>query len=77
MRTAAIWLLMLAGMLPVTAQDEEFGQAVKRSLDRSRILYPEAARPDSALSKAILSRLEWAATSQPCRLPGSATGRCE
>ena len=59
MRTAAIWLLMVAGMLLASAQDEEFGEAVKRSLDRSRILYPESAQPDSALSKAILSRIEW------------------
>lgn len=59
MRTAAIWLLMVAGALLASAQDEEFGEAVKRSLDRSRILYPESAQPDSALSKAILSRIEW------------------
>jgi hypothetical protein len=59
MRTAAIWLLMVAGTLVASAQDEEFGEAVKQSLDRSRILYPESAQPDSALSKAILSRIEW------------------
>ena len=59
MRTAAIWLLMVAGTLLASAQDEEFGEAVKQSLDRSRILYPESAQPDSALSKAILSRIEW------------------
>jgi hypothetical protein len=59
MRTAAIWLLMVAGTLLASAQDEEFGEAVKRSLDRSRILYPESAQPDSTLSKAILSRIEW------------------
>src|SRR6478736_4709707 len=33
--------------------------AVKRSLDRSRALYPQSAEPDSALSKAILARIEW------------------
>ena len=59
MRTAAIWLLMAAGMLAASAQEEEFGAAVKRSLDRSRILYPESAQPDSALSKAILARIQW------------------
>ncbi len=59
MRTATIWLLMLAGTLPVGAQDEKFGEAVKRSLDRSRILYPESAEPGSALSQAILFRIEW------------------
>jgi hypothetical protein len=59
MRRAAIWLLMAAGMLPANAQDEEFGAAVKRSLERSRILYPESVQPDSALSKAILARIQW------------------
>ena len=59
MRRAAIWLLMAAGMLAASAQEEEFGAAVKRSLDRSRILYPESAQPDSALSKAILARIQW------------------
>jgi hypothetical protein len=61
MRTGAIWILMVAGTLPAIGQgaDEEFGAAVKRSLDRSRVLYPESAEPDSALSKAILARIEW------------------
>lgn len=61
MRTAAIWLLMVAAGLPAIGQsgDDEFGAAVKRSLDRSRILYPESAQPDSALSRAILARIEW------------------
>jgi hypothetical protein len=62
MRTAAIWLLMVAGALLGRAQDEDFGAAVKRSLDRSRILYPESTQPDSALSKAILARIEWLQT---------------
>lgn len=59
MRTAAIWLLMVAGMLPANGQSDEFGAAVKRSLDRSRILYPESAAPDSPLSKAVLDRINW------------------
>ena len=76
MRTAAIWLLMVAGTLPASAQDEEFGAAVKRSLDRSRILYPESAQPDSALSKAILARIDG------CNVTivppfSTQTGRCE
>ncbi len=64
MRTAAIWFLVVAGTLPAIGQgeDEEFGSAVKRSLDRSRVLYPESAEPDSALSKAILARIEWLST---------------
>jgi hypothetical protein len=59
MRTAAIWLLVVAGALPALGQDEEFGAAVKRSLDRARALYPESTQPDSALSRAILVRIEW------------------
>ncbi len=60
MRKAALWFLMMAGTLPALGQgEEEFGAAVKRSLDRSRVLYPESAEPDSALSKAILARIEW------------------
>ncbi|HEY5811629.1 MAG TPA: hypothetical protein VIT23_03130 [Terrimicrobiaceae bacterium] len=61
MRTAAIWVLTVAAALPAIGQtkEEEFGTAVKRSLDRSRLLYPESAKPDSALSKAILARIEW------------------
>ena len=36
MRKAALWFLMMAGTLPALGQgEEEFGAAVKRSLDRS------------------------------------------
>ena len=35
------------------------GAAVKRSLDRSRALYPDSANPGSALSQAVLARIEW------------------
>jgi hypothetical protein len=61
MRMAAVWFLIIAGTLPAVGQgeDEKFGAAVKRSLDRSRLLYPESAEPDSPLSKAILARIEW------------------
>ena len=61
MRKAAIWLLAVAGTIPVAAQtgEEEFGAAVKRSLDRSRALYPTSAEPGSALSHAILARIDW------------------
>jgi hypothetical protein len=60
-RRAVIWLLTLAGTIPLTGQggDEEFGAAVKRSLDRSRLLYPESAEPGTALSEAMLARIEW------------------
>ena len=55
------WLLAVAGTIPVTGQggEEEFGAAVKQSLDRSRVLYPESAEPGSALSHAILARIDW------------------
>jgi hypothetical protein len=57
----AIWLLTVATAIPVAGRggEEEFGAAVKRSLDRSRILYPESAEPGSALSHAILARVDW------------------
>ena len=58
-RKAAIWLLTVAGTMACQAGDEEFGAAIKRSLDRSRLLYPEAAEPGSALSHAILARIDW------------------
>ena len=60
-RKAAIWLLTVAATIPVAGQGEgeEFGAAVKRSLDRSRVLYPESAEPGSALSHAILARIDW------------------
>jgi hypothetical protein len=61
LRKAAIWLLTVAATIPVTGQggEEEFGAAVKQSLDRSRVLYPESAEPGSALSHAILARIDW------------------
>jgi hypothetical protein len=61
LRKAAIWLLVLVGTIPAAAQtgEEEFGSAVKRSLDRSRALYPESAEAGSALSQAILARIDW------------------
>jgi hypothetical protein len=60
-RKAAIWLLTVAATIPVAGQGEgeEFGAAVKRSLDHSRVLYPESAEPGSALSHAILARIDW------------------
>lgn len=61
LRKAAIWLLTVAATIPVAGEggEEEFGAAVKRSLDRSRVLYPESAEPGSALSHAILARIDW------------------
>ena len=61
MRIAAIWLLAMAGTIPLPAQtgEEEFGAAIKRSLDRSRALYPASVEPGSPLSHAILARIDW------------------
>jgi hypothetical protein len=61
LRKAAIWLLTVAATIPVTGQggEEEFGAAMKQSLDRSRVLYPESAEPGSALSHVILARIDW------------------
>ena len=59
-RKAAILLLAVAGTLACQAgEEEEFGAAVKRSLDRARLLYPESAEPGSALGQAILTRIDW------------------
>jgi hypothetical protein len=51
----------------LSAQDsaEAFGQAVKESLRRSRELYPDSARPGTALSQAILFRIDWLSRNNP------------
>ncbi|MGA7883338.1 MAG: hypothetical protein WBV90_18280 [Terrimicrobiaceae bacterium] len=56
-----IWLLAVAGAISLPAQEssDQFGSAVKRSLDRARALYPQSVEPESALSKAVLARIEW------------------
>ncbi len=57
-----VMLLLLPAFLgTLAAQDsgEAFGLAVKRSLERSHSLYPDAAAPGSALSDAILWRIDW------------------
>jgi hypothetical protein len=56
---------MVAGMLPANGQGDEFGAAVKRSLDRSRTLYPKSAEPDSTLSRAVLARIDWLQRNNP------------
>lgn len=67
MRTLVVLLGFLAGLAPVSlpGQSRNHGAAVKASLDRSRLLFPEAARPDSALSMAILRRIEWLGENNP------------
>jgi hypothetical protein len=52
---------MVAGAIPLAAQNstEEFGAAVKRSLDRARVLYPQSVEPGTALSRAVLARIDW------------------
>jgi len=59
LRHALAGLFLLAGGGLLAAQDEDFGAAVQRSLVRSRLVYPEAAVPESPLSQAILARIEW------------------
>ena len=56
-----IRLLAAAGVISLAAQDSdaEFGAAVKRSLDRARTLYPQSVEPGTALSKAVLVRIDW------------------
>ncbi len=56
-----VLLLFLAflGTLPAQDPGEGFGLAVQRSLERSHALYPDAAKPGSALSDAILWRIDW------------------
>lgn len=53
-------LIFLALVVPRPAQAQnDHGAEVKESLDRARALYPESVQPDSPLSRAILSRIEW------------------
>lgn len=61
MRKTVIWLLAIAGTIspPALEGNDEFGAAVKRSLDRARALYPQSVEPGSALSKAVLARIDW------------------
>lgn len=59
LRHALAGLFLLAGGGLLVAQDEDFGAAVQRSLIRSRMVYPDAAVPESPLSQAILARVEW------------------
>lgn len=54
--------MLLGSAMAVCAQEavlEDFGAAVKRSLERSRAVYPEAALPDSPLSQAVMARISW------------------
>lgn len=62
-----VLLLFLAFLGTLAAQDsgEGFGLAVKRSLERSHVLYPDAATPGSALSDAILWRIDWLNRNSP------------
>lgn len=53
-------LISLALVAPESARAQnDHGAEVKGSLDRARALYPESVQPDSPLSRAILSRIEW------------------
>lgn len=60
MRVVALCLTLLVCAGHLFAQTEDpFGAAVKRSLDRSRALYPQVTQPGSPLSQAFLRRVEW------------------
>ncbi|MFZ4683096.1 MAG: hypothetical protein ACOYMS_11380 [Terrimicrobiaceae bacterium] len=59
MRAIALLLTFFAVIAPGLGAGEELGAAVKRSLDRSRLLYPDSTQPESPLSLAILARIEW------------------
>lgn len=56
---AVLGLVALAGAGLLHGQGDDFGAAVQRSLVRSRVIYPDAAVPDSALGNAVLARIEW------------------
>lgn len=57
--------LTFSGSLPAQDSGEGFGLAVKRSLERSHALYPDAAKPGSGLSDAILWRIDWLNRNSP------------
>lgn len=61
-------LISLCLLLPfglAAAQSQDQGAAVKASLDRSRMIYPSSAQPDTPLSQAILNRIEWLGKNHP------------
>ncbi len=68
----AIWLLAVAGTISLPAQEssDEFGAAVKRSLDRARALYPESVEPGCCLKPRYSRPDRLAASLQPCDLFG-------
>lgn len=66
MRGIALLLaLIFPGALAAQDSGEAFGLAVKRSLERSHALYPDAAVPGSLLSQAILFRIDWLNRNSP------------
>jgi len=59
MRAGLICLILALAPRVLQGAGEEHGSAVKRSLDRSRLLFPDAMLPNSPLSQAIPARIEW------------------
>jgi hypothetical protein len=57
--------VFLVGTAQAQSNEEEFGQAVRRSLERSRALYPELSEPGSPLSEAVLVRVDWISRNKP------------
>jgi hypothetical protein len=59
--------IILGSLGALRAQNPEaaFGQAVRRSLEKSRALYPDALVPGSPLCQAIVFRIEWLTRNNP------------
>jgi hypothetical protein len=64
---AVLLVIFLSSLGALSAQDsaEAFGRAVQQSLRRSHALYPDAAKPDTPLSQAILFRIDWLGRNNP------------
>lgn len=64
----AVLCLLIGATLALHGQQvvlEDMGSAVKRSLDRSRELYPDSALPDSPLSQAVVARIAYLRQNNP------------
>lgn len=61
------FLALFLAMAPADlwSQSADFGAAVKRSLDRSRALYPSAANANSPLGQAVNARIVWLGKHHP------------
>ena len=64
-RTALLAFALAALAPAVWPQSADFGAAVKRSLDRSRTIYPAAADANSPLGLAVNARIVWLGKNDP------------